>query len=46
MRTERWSGNVHYFEDSAEFPEPYAGGMDAVKAAEAYIWAKDQHFAF
>jgi len=45
MRTERWSGNVHYFEYSTEFPEPYAGGMDAVKAAEAYIWAKDQHFA-
>ncbi len=44
MRTERWTGDVHYFEYSAESPEPYPG-MDAVKVAEAYIWAKDQHVA-
>ena len=44
MRTERWDGDVHYFEYSAEFPEPYPG-MDAVKVAEAYIWAKDQRIA-
>ena len=44
MRTERWAGNVHYFEYLPLSPEPYPD-MDAVKVAEAYIWAKDQHFA-
>jgi len=44
MRTERWTGNVHYFEYVALSPEPYPD-MDAVKVAEAYIWANDQPFA-
>jgi hypothetical protein len=44
MRTERWTGNVHYFEYLPLSPEPYPA-MDAVKVAEAYIWAKDQPFA-
>jgi hypothetical protein len=40
MGTSRWESNVHFWDYSAESPEPYPG-MDAYRTGEAYIYNKE-----